>query len=87
MSVPCKLLETSIKDKLMSHLVKNKLIKDNQHGFMPGKSCSTNLTLFMDKVSKAVDKAVDIFYLDFAKAFDKVPRQGSNNQESNIVIA
>jgi hypothetical protein len=31
----------------------------------------------MDKVTKAVDegKAVDIFYLDFAKAFDKVPRQ------------
>jgi hypothetical protein len=56
---------------------------------LPGKSCSTNLTLFMDKETKAVDesKAVDIFYLDFAKAFDKVPRQGSNNQESNIVIA
>jgi retron-type reverse transcriptase len=32
---------------------------------------------FMDFVTKAVDegKPVDIFYLDFAKAFDKVPRQ------------
>lgn len=31
----------------------------------------------MDTVSKAVDEghSVDIFYLDFAKAFDKVPRQ------------
>jgi ribonuclease P/MRP protein subunit RPP40 len=30
----------------------------------------------MDTVTKAVDenKAVDIFYLDFAKAFDKIPR-------------
>jgi hypothetical protein len=73
----------------MSHVVKNKLIKDTQHGFMPGKSCSTNLTLLMDKVTKAVDesKAFNNFYLDFAKAFDKVPSQGSNNQESNIVIA
>ena len=40
-------------------------------------SCSTNLIEFMDKVTEAVDQglAVDIFYLNFAKAFDKVPRQ------------
>ncbi len=37
-SVPCKLLETTIKDKLMEHLVENKLIKETQHGFMPGRS-------------------------------------------------
>ena len=44
---------------------------------MPGKSCATNLVEFMDTVTRAADegKAVDIFYLDFAKAFDKVPRQ------------
>jgi ribonuclease P/MRP protein subunit RPP40 len=44
---------------------------------MPSKSCASNLTLFLDKVTKAVDdgKSVDIFYLDFAKAFDKVPRR------------
>ncbi len=32
---------------------------------------------FLDKATKAVDegKNVDIFYLDFAKAFDKVPRK------------
>jgi retron-type reverse transcriptase len=75
--VPCKLLESIIKDKIMEHLLENNLIKDSQHGFMPGKSCATNLVEFMDVVSKAVDdgEAVDIFYLDFAKAFDKVPRQ------------
>jgi hypothetical protein len=61
----------------MEHLIQNKLIKDTQHGFIPGKSCATNLTLFMDTVTKATDegKAVDIIYLDFAKAFDKVPHQ------------
>lgn len=76
-SVPCKLLESVVKDKIMAHLIENDLIRDSQHGFMPGKSCSSNLVLFMDKITKEVDdgKSVDIFYLDFAKAFDKVPRQ------------
>ena len=76
-SVPCKLLESIIKDKLLHHLMANKLIKDTQHGFMPGRSCATNLTEFKDKVTRSVDEggSVDIIYLDFAKAFDKVPRQ------------
>ena len=76
-SVPCKLLESIIKDKLLHHLMANKLIKDTQHGFMPGRSCATNLTEFMDKITRSVDEGspVDIIYLDFAKAFDKVPRQ------------
>ncbi len=75
--MPCKILESTLKEEIMNHLLDNKLIRDSQHGYMPGKSCASNLVLFMDKVTKAVDegKAVDIFYLDFAKAFDKVPRQ------------
>jgi len=70
-------MESIIKDRIMSHLLDNDLIKDSQHGFMPGRSCATNLVEFMDFVTKAVDegKPVDIFYLDFAKAFDKVPRK------------
>ena len=43
---------------------------------MPGKSCSTNLVIFLDNLTEIVDcgKPADIFYLDFAKAFDKVPK-------------
>ncbi len=76
-SVPCKLLESIIKDHIMQHLDNNGLIRDTQHGFMKGRSCTTNLVTFFDKVSAAVDRGdpVDIFYLDFAKAFDKVPRE------------
>ena len=40
-----------------------------------GKSCLTNRLLFMEIVAKQVDKGlpVDVVYLDFSKALDKVP--------------
>ena len=46
-----------------------------QHGFIPGKSTTTNMYEFLDFVTKNVDKgkSVDVVYLDFSKAFDKVP--------------
>ena len=76
-SIVSKIMESIIKDELNSHLEINNLISDSQHGFMKGRSCTTNIVEFMEKVTRAVDqgKAVDIFYLDFAKAFDKVPRE------------
>ena len=48
-SVCCKLMETLIRDQLMDHLLKNDLINQSQHGFMPGKSCCTNLLEFFEK--------------------------------------
>ena len=74
-SIPCKLLESIIKDSLMAHLTDNSLIKDSQHGFMTGRSCATNLITYFDKVTELLDrgKSADVIYLDFAKAFDKVP--------------
>ena len=75
--VSCKLLESILKDDIMQHLTRNKLLKNSQHGFMAGKSCTTNLLEFMEKITSEVDrgKSVDIVYLDFAKAFDKVPTE------------
>ncbi len=74
-SVCCKLLESIIKDTVMDHLLDNKLIRDSQHGFMPNRSCTTNLLEFLELATKSVDEGdpFDIIFLDFAKAFDKVP--------------
>jgi Reverse transcriptase (RNA-dependent DNA polymerase)/Endonuclease-reverse transcriptase len=76
-SVPCKLLESIIKDEMTRHLETNSLIRDSQHGFMTGRSCATNIIEFLEVVTRATDggESVDIFYLDFSKAFDKVPRE------------
>ena len=76
-SVCGKILESIIKDDVVEHLDRHGLITRTQHGFMRGRSCTSNLLSFLDKVTAAVDsrEAVDVIYLDFAKAFDKVPIQ------------
>ena len=60
---------------MVEHLLKNDMIFPSQHGFMPNKSCKTNLLEFFETVTEAVDKGnpFDIVFLDFARAFDKVP--------------
>ena len=44
---------------------------------LKGKSCLTNLLLFLEDVTKVIDegKSSGVIYLDFSKAFDKVPHK------------
>ena len=74
-SILCKILESMIKDKIVEHLQVFNLINDSQHGFMKGRSCLTNLLEYLETVTKLLDEGVpvDVIYLDFSKAFDKVP--------------
>ena len=53
------------------------LIRNSQHGFRKGRSCLTNLLLFLDKVLHGVNDgfSVDVVFLDLAKACDKVPHK------------
>ena len=76
-SVACKVMESVMRDAITAHLDRNKLIRNSQHGFTRGRSCATNLLEFLEKATKAVDegKSLDVVFLDFAKAFDKVPRE------------
>ncbi len=76
-SVCCKVMESVIKDAVTNHLTINNLIGSSQHGFMKGKSCTTNLLEFLEAATTAVDRgeAFEIIYLDFAKALHKVPHQ------------
>ncbi len=74
-SVVGKMLESIIARGIWGHLKKHNLIHDSQHGFMKGKSCLTNLLSFYTRVIEAADRDenYDVLYLDFSKAFDKVP--------------
>ena len=66
-------MESILRDKIV-YLEKNNIIKHSQRGFRNKRSCLTNSLNFFNEVYSLYDntKAVDIIYLDFQKAFDKV---------------
>lgn len=74
-SISSKIMEKIVKKELMSFLEKHKLISKNQHGFVSKKACVTNPLETVDFTTKmlSMNKSVDVLFLDFAKAFDKVP--------------
>ena len=76
-SVVGKLMESIIVDEIANHLESNHLLGNSQHGFRRQRSCLTNLLEFFHFVFSEHDrdKAVDVIYLDFQKAFDKVPHR------------
>ncbi|KAK8734465.1 hypothetical protein OTU49_005821, partial [Cherax quadricarinatus] len=49
--IVCNVMEKIIRRRVVEHLERNKIINENQHGFMEGKSCVTNLLEFYDKVT------------------------------------
>ena len=72
-----KVMESLIRDKIVEHLERHGLIRPSQHGFMSGRSTATNMLVYMETLTKlmAEGHAVDVLYLDFAKAFDNVPHE------------
>ena len=73
-SIVCKIMEKIIKNEMMEHLIVNKLLANEQHGFVNAKGCCSNLLEALDFITKAIEAGIDIdlIFLDFAKAFDSV---------------
>ncbi|XP_012555567.1 uncharacterized protein LOC105844018 [Hydra vulgaris] len=73
-SIPCKILERTIADNIIKHLITNKVFAKEHHGFLKGKSCTANLEEFLDTLTSALLYAIpiDVLYTDFQKAFDRV---------------
>ena len=76
-SVVCKIMEKIVKNAVMKFLDNHSLISKHQHGFRNKKSCTTNLLEAFDYATKILsDKdSLDILFIDFEKAFDKVPHR------------
>lgn len=76
-SIVCKLMESLVKAEVMSHLENHNLLSNKQHGFVKGRSTTTQLLSYLTECAEAVacGEVVDSIYFDFAKAFDTVPHQ------------
>ena len=63
-----------IRKHIVKYLETNNLLNQGQHGFRSGRSCLTQLIDHYDRVLHQCKTGanVDVIYLDFAKAFDKV---------------
>ena len=81
-SIVCKTMESLVRHEIMQHLLVNELLSHHQHGFMAGRSCTTQLLEVLDIWSQLLDEGdnVDVVYLDFAKAFDTVPHRRMMNK-------
>ena len=75
--IACKVLESVVRDSIVSHFTNNKLYTECQHGFRKKRSCVTQLLQVMEDITLLLDEGntVDIIYFDFKKAFDSVPHQ------------
>ena len=69
-----KIFEKILRNHLTSYMIENSLFNSNQHGFRKGHSCLSELLAHYDNILNFLDRKmnVDVIYLDFAKAFDKV---------------
>ena len=63
-----------MKELLMAHAKEERVLTEQQHGFVPMKSCVTNLLLARESWlrNKEDGCATDVVYVDFSKAFDRV---------------
>ena len=71
-SLIMKQFEKVIRAELMSRCEHR--INPSQHGFLPYKSCTTQMVLYTDSIARSLNENLktDIVYFDFAKAFDSV---------------
>ena len=70
--VVSKVLDRCVDNRFYDHL--KDLISVLQHGFLPNRSCVTQLLSVLHTVGQSLDNNIqsDMIYLDFAKAFDTV---------------
>ena len=69
-----KIFEKIMRNNIVNFLEEHQLFNNSQHGFRSGRSCLSQLLLHYDKIITLMEegKNVDVIYLDFSKAFDKV---------------
>ena len=72
-----KICEKVVRRHIMDHLTKNNILTSAQYGFIPGRSIPLQLLNLLNDWAEAWDNghSIDCVYLDFSKAFDRVPHK------------
>ena len=85
-----KVLERIIRKQLVDFLSDHNYFYPNQHGFRHGRSCLSALLDVYDNMMTSLSNnpksSVDMIYLDYAKAFDKVDHGVLLNKLKNFGI-
>ena len=53
-------MERIIRDALVNHMTTNTLFCEEQHGFIKGKSCATQLLEYMEDLTAAIDQGYEV---------------------------
>ena len=77
-----KVFEKVLRKHIVNYMTDNILFNESQHGFRSGRSCLSQLLNHFDKITSELEKGngVDVIYLDFAKAFDKLDHKVTLNK-------
>ena len=69
-----KLMERVLVRRIISFLIDQDLFDERQHGFRAGRSCLSQLLTHQQEIITVLcgGSDIDVVYLDYAKAFDKV---------------
>lgn len=69
-----KILEAIMRDRIIIHMTEIGMIDESQHGSVTGRSTVTQLINQQDTILNMLENGdnMEIVYLDFAKAYDKV---------------
>ena len=70
-------MESVIRDHIMIFFLDNDFFRNTQYGFLKGRSTVLQLLSIIDEWTTNLDSGgqIDCIYMDFEKAFDKVPHR------------
>ena len=76
-NVVCNVMESVIRDHIMNFFLDNDFFRNTQYGFLKGRSTVLQLLSIIDEWTSNLDSGgqIDCIYMDFEKAFDKVPHR------------
>ena len=75
--IPCKIFEHVLYSSIYKYLEANSILCAPQHGFRKNCSCETQFVTTIHDIATHLNSGnqVDVLFLDFSKAFDKVPHK------------